>query len=751
MRITRHRLPNVAPDATSTRERAAQGRGETSSRSRGATRGGRARSAGSAHGALVFAAFAAAAADATFALRGVLASHARLGSALEAFAVATAVVACPLLPLAFGAGLLWTRFRSLAIGACRLLARSAGGHGPLAAVTIAAALGAALTRSAIAGRAIVATVTPHLAAAAIVILVAGALAASFVAALVTLRIVGPLLVALERRAPWLRAVTGGAGARAALAAVIVAVLDALLPRPYAVAPAAGIVAWLLATSGVVRAAWAPRARGLRVRAFAAVLVVGTFVAPHALARLPGRARLGVAELPPYGSLVLGAARRITDRDGDGYARVFGGGDCDDANPAVHPGARDVPGNGIDENCSGADATSVAAPEGPAAVHPASLPDRPNIVIVLVDALRPDRLGFAGNTRATSPHIDRFRAGATWFRRTYTPAPSTRFALSSMFTGEEVQALPQRRGPGSDFELLPAAETLAERLDELGYDRAGFTISHVTSHIAGVGQGFRVWGTPWPASEASSVVGRDAPLTTDAALAFLASTADDGSRPYLLFTHYQCTHAPYVRHAEHDFGGAPLDLYDSALAYCDEHVGRLLDGIDARKDRDRTIVVVASDHGELVGEHGVDQHGSSLLEPAVRALLLVRVPGIATTPTVDAPVMLTDLHPTLLSLCGAPASASRAWDLTAFLFGAPEARERPLFLYVDDWRAGVHYQVRAVVDGTMKFVRDLPSGTEQLFELGRDPAEERNLRRRRPQVRDRLSALLDSWDAGVDFH
>ncbi|MFJ1288599.1 putative metal-binding motif-containing protein, partial [Acinetobacter baumannii] len=84
-----------------------------------------------------------------------------------------------------------------------------------------------------------------------------------------------------------------------------------------------------------------------------------------------------------------------------YSPILGGGDCDDADPSVHPGAYDVPGNGRDENCSGADAVAWTPPAPPAFVRPAALAAHPNVVVVVVDALRPDRLGFAGNPRPVS--------------------------------------------------------------------------------------------------------------------------------------------------------------------------------------------------------------------------------------------------------------------------------------------------------------------------------------------------------------
>jgi choline-sulfatase len=211
-------------------------------------------------------------------------------------------------------------------------------------------------------------------------------------------------------------------------------------------------------------------------------------------------------------------------------------------------------------------------------------------------------------------------------------------------------------------------------------------------------------------------------------------------------HYDCTHAPYAHDPDRDFGPTLVDAYDGAVAHCDAQVGRLFDTLGARADRDRTVVVLMSDHGELLGEQGLEQHGSALFEPAVRSTLLVRVPGLRAPDTIDTPVSLTDLHPTLATLAGAePARGSRAWNLLALMTSDAPAPLRPIFLYVDDWRAGVHYESRAVVEGPFKLMRDLPTGTEQFFDLARDPGEALESRRRSRAAYDRLRALLDGWE------
>jgi arylsulfatase A-like enzyme len=147
------------------------------------------------------------------------------------------------------------------------------------------------------------------------------------------------------------------------------------------------------------------------------------------------------------------------------------------------------------------------------------------------------------------------------------------------------------------------------------------------------------------------------------------------------------------------------------------------------------------------------HGTELYEPAVRTLLLARLPGV-TRDRVDAPVALVDLAPTILAL----ARVTRIEDRVAGGEGqsliavarAPDdaLRDRPIFLAEDDRVAGVRFQSRAVIEGRFKYVRDVATGIEQLFDLEADPGEHENRRRLQPAERAHLAAHLEAWSAYV---
>jgi arylsulfatase A-like enzyme len=218
-----------------------------------------------------------------------------------------------------------------------------------------------------------------------------------------------------------------------------------------------------------------------------------------------------------------------------------------------------------------------------------------------------------------------------------------------------------------------------------------------------------------------------------------------NKPYLLFTHYRCNHDPYIRHKAWDFGMRPVDKYDSATAYCDSEIARLLDTLEARQDYNRTALFVFSDHGELFGDHGLTNHGNSLYEADVRILLMVKIPSVAPR-KVSTPVLLTDLAPTIMDLAGLKSSDMTGWSLLTHLLAKKKIPHRPLFLFTDLRRGSIKRDVSGVVSWPFKYIRDQRARVDELYNIKSDPKETQNLVSVNKEKLDKLKTVLDKFDA-----
>lgn len=439
----------------------------------------------------------------------------------------------------------------------------------------------------------------------------------------------------------------------------------------------------------------------------------------------------VEKRAPLGRLALAGARRLTDRDGDGAARTFGGRDCDDGNAHRSPSALDVPGNGIDEDCSGAD-TPLAVPPQPKQVKARKAPADFNLVLVTIDTLRPD-LGFLGYDLPVSPNLDRLAAKSTVFERAYAPASYTGKSLAPVLIGKYPSETLRN---GSHFNTYEKDNVLlAERLKAAGLRTFGAASHWYFLPWSGLTQGFDEFDLS--AKPSSGQGDTDTSVTskelTDAALAQLAKKENTGGR-FFMWVHYFDPHAQYMDHpggptflrpgAKPTFMESTRAAYDKEVWFTDKHVGRLLERIEASPFGARTIVVVTSDHGEAFAEHNMNWHGVELWESLVRVPLLVHVPGQPARRVADRRALI-DLVPTVLDLLGLPPAPSdqiSGESMSDDVFGEPSPGPRDVYL---DMPAGPYNGVRrALISGPGAGVKLLHfGGTQfQVFDLSRDAGE-----------------------------
>jgi arylsulfatase A-like enzyme len=433
-------------------------------------------------------------------------------------------------------------------------------------------------------------------------------------------------------------------------------------------------------------------------------------------------------------------RWALDFDGDGYSALLGGGDCDDGNPNIHPGAYDIPGNGVDEDCSGSD-----APLPTPAVRVAERRRTgTNLLLITVDTLRPDHLGAYGYERATSPRIDAFARTAVVFERAFAAANHTPRSIPALLSGQYPSRLPWKKLTNYP-PLADNARTIADDLRAAGYRTAGVFPHWYFHKRRNLHRGFDIWDlSTVPVDDDGSAT--TAPEVTQRAKQHLRKLAK-GPAPFFLWVHYYEPHYPYVDHeGSPRFGGKMIDRYDGEIRFTDEHVGELLTELEAVGAAGQTAVVVTSDHGEAFGEHKKHWHGHALYDEQVRVPLLVRAPGVAAA-RVKGPVSAVDVVPTLLEIAGLPARGELAGrSLVPVARGAAAAADRPVFVELLAY-PNFPRTMRAVVVGDWKLIHDISENRYELYDIAQDPREEQDLSLERPAEAERLKAILAKFADG----
>ena len=401
--------------------------------------------------------------------------------------------------------------------------------------------------------------------------------------------------------------------------------------------------------------------------------------------------------------------------------------------------------------------------------------RPNLLLVTLDTTRADHTSLFDEARDTTPALRALAAEGASFATAYAPSPSTAPTHASLFTGLH----PIGHGLLKNTLSLPVDRpSLAAALADAGYQTTAVVSSFVLHSRFGFDRGFARYHDSFSPEQATLVLpqweglaldegfDRRADHTTDLALAQLRER--DPTRPFFLFVHYFDPHLPYTpppefaarfrTDAEPGSLAEAVARYDAEIAFTDQQLGRLLDGLAALGLADDTLVVVAGDHGEGLMDHGHMEHGIHLFEEAVRVPWVWRWPGeIAAGRRLDAPVSLVDLAPTLRALLGLePDADAHGVDLSVALRdGAALDPERPIFLQTDrpaslrqlrglrgaQWAVGEMFGVRA---GVWKYLEDRRRGAAALYHLDRDPGERDDRLAAQREQAERLSRTLAEW-------
>ncbi len=274
---------------------------------------------------------------------------------------------------------------------------------------------------------------------------------------------------------------------------------------------------------------------------------------------------------------------------------------------------------------------------------------PNVLLVTIDTLRADRLGCYGYAGARTPILDGVAAGGVRFTTAVVHVPLTTPSHASILTG----LTPLRHGvrDNGDFALPDGVPSVAEAFRRAGYATAAFVSGFPLDRRFGLARGFETYDDRLPRGDdrrRSAYVERPADQTTRAVERWL----DGRKGPWFLWVHYFDPHSPYEPPPDlaARFQGRP---YDGEVAFVDQEIGVLLRRIDQAGARERPVVLVTSDHGEALGEHGEETHGVFLYDATLRVPWILAGPGVLKGRPAATVARAIDAAPTLLDVAGLP--------------------------------------------------------------------------------------------------
>ncbi len=503
-----------------------------------------------------------------------------------------------------------------------------------------------------------------------------------------------------------------------------AAIDVLGPA-FVLAPLAALAVFLVARRP------RPRAVGL-VGAVLAVAFLGF--------GMVGSAPRAIVADGGWGAFVVRGARALADRDGDGHAHVFGGADCAPDDPARHPDAVDVPGDGVDQDCDGVDAPASAWPAP--AWDPALAGKARDLIVVTVEALRPDVVGFLGCPLPTTPNLDALAAEAVVFERAYASSSATMIALPAFWAGVLPSGVRFGEKTGRYRPIDPTTPWLPATLQAAGFRTVAVVVDYDGFRAdagAGFDRGFDVFDRDLPAGQRSGAFhGFPSAEVVDRALAHVDRAGD---ARLLLWVHLVEPHAAYEQPPGAPvFGEQDRHRYAAEVHHVDAQLARLIEGLRARGRWDDAALLVVGDHGEAFGEHGVRFHGSRLHEAQVRTAALLRAPGVPGR-RVEAPVQHADLIATAQNLLGVRAGFDRleGRNLAPALRGEPLPRPE-VVLELFQQATGRLYN-GAVVRWPLKLLHAPWSEETVLYDLAADPGETTDLSASRPADVEALMRVL----------
>jgi choline-sulfatase len=348
------------------------------------------------------------------------------------------------------------------------------------------------------------------------------------------------------------------------------------------------------------------------------------------------------------------------------------------------------------------------------------PPKPNVVLITIDTLRADRLGCYGYKSAHTPNIDRIASEGVMFTNAVSHVPLTRPSHATIFTG----LFPFQHGIHDNIAppLDTKFQTLAETFKKNGYQTAAFVSSFVINSQSGLNRGFDFYEDKFdpqnqPTDFALNLEKRASQVFSE----FQNWKSTSGKKPSFLWLHFYDPHFPYAPPAPYSktFAEKP---YDGEIAYTDEIVGKVIKLLDPN-----TLLIIASDHGESLGEHGENAHSYFIYDATLKVPLIFHWPGkLPAKQTVAAQVRLIDLYPTILDLVSIQSQAKISGITLKPMLTAQKISDPGYASYCETFTPWLHFGWSRLIGVRMNGWKYIDAPKAELFNLTNDPHELSNV-------------------------
>ena len=391
----------------------------------------------------------------------------------------------------------------------------------------------------------------------------------------------------------------------------------------------------------------------------------------------------------------------------------------------------------------------------------------NVILIILDTLRADKLGCYGNTLGLTPNIDKFAQNASLFKNAFSQAPWTLPSIASMYTSR----YPIQHGAGGrlgSLRVLPEqAVTIAEVFNNAGANTHAIVNVVLMTQNFGMHQGFDSVDAVDPENNLGV---RRAEPTNKAALEWIDSHRE---KPFFLLLHYFDAHMVYdppqpfrskFAHPQDKYSNDYIfgthgdmlklrlenatlppekierleKLHNGEIAYLDSQIGNLLAELTQRELDSETVIVITADHGEEFGDHGGIEHAHTLYDELIHVPLIIRTPDTNSPSVVPTNVRLIDIAPTLCDLTGLDSPPSFIGKSLIGLLNKQPEPDRPILSHANMW-GPTSFAWR---EGTLKIIRQVKPERIELFDTKTDPAEKKNITDVNSQIRNDMLAELN---------